>query len=152
MATKTWVNNGLMAYCLMAANHWADIDISLVTFCGIYVRENSQKMLQLSILDMSLKLLEITAACELTFLLVHLPDGDFEPERESDSDDEETIAHAEADATAEHTEQELEELQRESEMPIEELLKTLPPEVLEKPAPLEVEEEVEKEDDGVRVQ
>ena len=57
-----------------------------------------------------------------------IADGDFDPEGNS-SDDEETIAKAEADISADATANELAELERESELPIEELLRSLPPEV-----------------------
>ena len=52
------------------------------------------------------------------------------------SDDEETIAVEEAEVEVDDasTQQELEALQRDMELPIDELLRSLPPEVLQKPA------------------
>ncbi|KAK3606446.1 hypothetical protein CHS0354_041388 [Potamilus streckersoni] len=62
-------------------------------------------------------------------------DVEFKPEVE-DSDDEETIDKEEEEAGDNDvaTKEELEALQKESEIPIEDLLDSLPPEILEKPA------------------
>uniref|UniRef100_A0A224YXM9 E1A-binding protein p400 n=1 Tax=Rhipicephalus zambeziensis TaxID=60191 RepID=A0A224YXM9_9ACAR len=62
-------------------------------------------------------------------------DEDFQPDA-SDSDDEETIDREETTAPTDQEEQsrELELLQKESELPIEQLLDSLPPEILERPA------------------
>ncbi|KAL3857410.1 hypothetical protein ACJMK2_012085, partial [Sinanodonta woodiana] len=62
-------------------------------------------------------------------------DVEFKPEVE-DSDDEETIDKEEAEAGNDDvaTKEELEALQKESEIPIEDLLESLPQEILEKPA------------------
>ena len=71
-------------------------------------------------------------------------DNDFLPSGDG-SDDEETIAVEEAqhEAGGTHdndvsTQQEVEALRREMELPIEELLRSLPPEVLERPAEITV--------------
>ena len=75
-------------------------------------------------------------------------DGDFEPAVSDLSDDEETIAREEQDMDEDSTMREIEALQKESELPIEELLGTLPSEILEKPASISTvvtEEEVEDE-------
>ncbi|XP_022250926.1 helicase domino-like [Limulus polyphemus] len=70
---------------------------------------------------------------------------EFRPEGSS-SDDEETIDREEAAGINEEEQnQEIDLLQKESEVPIEELLKTLPAEILEKPAPLTNEEETATE-------
>ncbi|XP_076367380.1 domino helicase isoform X3 [Tachypleus tridentatus] len=70
---------------------------------------------------------------------------EFRPEGSS-SDDEETIDREEAAGINEEEQnQEIDLLQKESEVPIEELLKTLPAEILEKPAPLMNEEETATE-------
>ncbi|KAK8769146.1 hypothetical protein V5799_014390 [Amblyomma americanum] len=62
-------------------------------------------------------------------------DEDFQPDV-SDSDDEETIDREETTAPTDQEEQslELELLQKEGELPIEQLLDSLPPEILERPA------------------
>ncbi|XP_069134718.1 helicase domino-like isoform X2 [Argopecten irradians] len=80
-------------------------------------------------------------------------DREFEPEAD-ESDDEETIEKAEADMDETSTKAELDALQKEGEVPLEELLKSLPQEVLSGTASLteEVKEEVDdhkqnKEDD-----
>lgn len=67
---------------------------------------------------------------------------DFKPEGE-ETDDEETIEKEEAEAGIDDKAQqeEIEALKLESEMPIEEILKNLPKEILEnKPAPQETTE------------
>ncbi|CAN8016135.1 unnamed protein product [Ixodes persulcatus] len=63
-------------------------------------------------------------------------DEDFEPDL-SDSDDEETIDREESASRLQPEEQsrELELLQREGELPLDQLLDSLPPEILEGPAP-----------------
>ncbi|KAK9301725.1 hypothetical protein QLX08_006019 [Tetragonisca angustula] len=81
-------------------------------------------------------------------------DEDFQPNQSSD-DDEETIAKAEEElkSVTNHKE-EVELLKKESELPLEDLLKELPPDYLENrnkslsPASKEVEEENEKPTDG----
>ncbi|XP_061928552.1 helicase domino isoform X4 [Apis cerana] len=81
-------------------------------------------------------------------------DEDFQPNQSSD-DDEETIAKAEEElkSVTNHKE-EVELLKKESELPLEDLLKELPPDYLENrskslsPASKEVEEENEKTTDG----
>ena len=71
---------------------------------------------------------------------------DFKPNQCSD-DDEETIAKAEEEMKSNHKE-EVELLKKESELPLEDLLKELPPNYLEErdkslsPSPREVVEEV----------
>ncbi|XP_022342498.2 helicase domino-like isoform X2 [Crassostrea virginica] len=62
-------------------------------------------------------------------------DEEFKPSKEDISDDEETIEKEEAEQDQLNTKAELDALQKESELPIEELLKTLPKEVLENPVP-----------------
>ncbi|XP_064613460.1 helicase SRCAP-like isoform X3 [Liolophura sinensis] len=77
-------------------------------------------------------------------------DEDFQPAQE-DSDDEETIEREEQEAGTDEksTLEEVEALQKESEVPIEELIKTIPHEVFSKPASLADEsEEVDVEGDG----
>ncbi|XP_015599061.1 helicase domino isoform X1 [Cephus cinctus] len=83
----------------------------------------------------------------------HNSDDEFEPNQTSD-DDEETIAKAEEEMKSNHKE-EVELLKKESELPLEDLLKELPPNYLQErdkslsPAPKEtVEEENEKSVDG----
>ncbi|ESO91647.1 hypothetical protein LOTGIDRAFT_122039, partial [Lottia gigantea] len=69
----------------------------------------------------------------------HSSEGDMEFEPTGSlTDDEETIEKEENESGLddESTQKELEELQKESELPIEDLLKTLPSEVLDTPAPL----------------
>ncbi|KAI1293878.1 Helicase domino [Halotydeus destructor] len=61
-------------------------------------------------------------------------DNDFEPAKLEETDDEETIAKEEAEASDVSDHGELDLLQKESEMPIEELLKTLPGAILSTPA------------------
>ncbi|XP_063395968.1 helicase SRCAP-like isoform X2 [Mytilus trossulus] len=74
-------------------------------------------------------------------------DDEFKPEVE-ESDDEETI-EKEEEMDESSTKDELEALQKESEVPLEDLLKTLPSDILEKPASLPDEDELdEPEDDG----
>ncbi|XP_076106363.1 helicase domino-like isoform X3 [Mytilus galloprovincialis] len=74
-------------------------------------------------------------------------DDEFKPEVE-ESDDEETI-EKEEEMDESSTKDELEALQKESEVPLEDLLKTLPSDILEKPASLPDEDELEEaEDDG----
>ncbi|KAJ8680257.1 hypothetical protein QAD02_016044 [Eretmocerus hayati] len=75
-------------------------------------------------------------------------DDDFKPNQCSD-DDEETIAKAEEEMASNHKE-EVELLQKESELPLEDLLKELPPNYLEereKSLPMSPREVVEKEAD-----
>ena len=76
-----------------------------------------------------------------------LSDGDFEPN--SETDDEETIEKEEEMDTTDHA-TEIEELEKEGEIPIEELLKSLPKEVIEKPASLSSAEESEEESKTVK--
>lgn len=57
---------------------------------------------------------------------------EFNPE--SETDDEETISKAEVSEDGNEQSEEVEMLQKESELPIEDILKRLPPEILEKPA------------------
>ncbi|XP_076435128.1 helicase domino-like isoform X2 [Babylonia areolata] len=98
----------------------------------------------------------------------HSSDGaDFEPS-ENSTDDEETIQKEEDEAEGNEADeqQELEDLQKEGDLPLDELLKTLPQEVLDAPAPLppplpegmedldsdddEVEEEEEKKEEDLQ--
>ncbi|XP_052073827.1 helicase domino-like isoform X2 [Mytilus californianus] len=77
-------------------------------------------------------------------------DDEFKPEVE-ESDDEETIEKEEEEMEKDEssTKEELEALQKESEVPLEDLLKTLPSDILEKPASLPDDDEIdEPEDDG----
>ncbi|KAL8561069.1 hypothetical protein ACOMHN_031013 [Nucella lapillus] len=84
----------------------------------------------------------------------HSSDGeDFQPSDNS-TDDEETIQKEEDEAEGNELDekQELEDLQKEGDLPLQELLKTLPQEVLDAPAPLpplfpEGPEEVDSNDD-----
>ena len=82
----------------------------------------------------------------------YFSDGDFEPNR-SESDDEETIAKEEQECALDESEQqeELTELERESTMPLDELLNSLPKEILEKPASLEPTNQERGSEDGVSV-
>ncbi|XP_063395970.1 helicase SRCAP-like isoform X4 [Mytilus trossulus] len=75
-------------------------------------------------------------------------DDEFKPEVE-ESDDEETI-EKEEEMDESSTKDELEALQKESEVPLEDLLKTLPSDILEKPASLPDEDELDEpeQDDG----
>ncbi|XP_060081235.1 helicase domino-like isoform X1 [Ylistrum balloti] len=74
-------------------------------------------------------------------------DHEFEPEAD-ESDDEETIEKAEADMDETSTQAELDALQKEGEVPLEELLKTLPQEVLSGTASLTQDTEDEADDEG----
>ncbi|XP_013379688.1 helicase SRCAP [Lingula anatina] len=76
-------------------------------------------------------------------------DDDFQPDKD-ESDDEETIEQAEAEGMDdESTQQEIEALQKESELPIEDLIKTLHPEYLETPAGSStMGSDVEADDEG----
>ncbi|XP_062606790.1 helicase domino-like isoform X2 [Saccostrea cucullata] len=72
-------------------------------------------------------------------------DEEFRPAKEDESDDEETIEKEEAEQDPLNTKAELDALQKESELPFEELLKTLPKEVLENPVPVPSDEADEED-------
>ncbi|XP_061196592.1 helicase domino-like [Saccostrea echinata] len=72
-------------------------------------------------------------------------DEEFRPAKEDESDDEETIEKEEAEQDPLNTKAELDALQKESELPFEELLKTLPKEVLENPVPVHSDEADEED-------
>ena len=75
----------------------------------------------------------VTSVQDATDVAEHT-DGEFEPGKDADeSDDEETIAKEEADADEDDHSNEIDDLKRESEMPIEELVNSLPSEVLSRP-------------------
>jgi E1A-binding protein p400 len=74
-------------------------------------------------------------------------DEEFEPEH-SESDDEETIDREEKEAgpSEAETRAELEDLQQDMEVPIEDLIKSLPAEVLERPASIKSTDDDEEMD------
>ena len=50
----------VMACCLMAPSHYLNQFWSLVTYCGIHLRAVSQEILKIPIMDMSLKITNLT--------------------------------------------------------------------------------------------
>ncbi|XP_013418609.1 uncharacterized protein LOC106179496 isoform X2 [Lingula anatina] len=93
-----------------------------------------------------------TALTEVEYKENDSEDLDYEPE-ESEGDDEETIAQEEAEADEAAVKEELQDLEAMAQMSKEELLSSLPPEVLQPPDAEseddEEEEEEEDEDEGV---
>lgn len=76
-------------------------------------------------------------------------DEEFRPE-ESESDDEETIDKDEAGIDEEETKDEVEALQKESELPLDQLIESLPKEILEKPASLDQLEDTDDQPEADR--